>query len=57
METENDSQTLGGSWGTLGEMERRIVGARGVKDITKIPTQFTNPGSKGLTETEVAIWV
>ena len=54
MDTDADiqSQTLGGSWGVLWKSEDRTEQARGVKDTTRRPTESTNLGPWGLTDTE-----
>ena len=54
METDAEiqSQTLGGAWGVLWKSGDRTEQARGVKDTTRRPTESTNLGPWGLTETE-----
>lgn len=55
METdaETHNQTLDGAWKILWKRERRILGARGAKEITRKPTESTKLGSSGLTKTEL----
>jgi hypothetical protein len=58
METDAEahSQTLGKACEPCRrERERRIVGARGVKGTTRKPTESTNLGSWGFTETKPTI--
>jgi hypothetical protein len=54
METnaETYSQTIGGARGLLLKSWESIEAARGIKDTTRRPTESTNLGPEGLTETE-----